>query len=354
MVDSSNPKVTVIVPNYNHARFLPKRIESILEQSFQDFELILLDDCSSDDSRTILSKYADDPTIKVEFNEKNSGSPFKQWNKGVRLARGDYVWIAESDDYANQQLLEKLVARLDSDPTAAFSYCRSWQVSADGEVSGFLESKLAALDAQRWTGDFWADGCEECQNYLVLQNTVANASAVLFRREIYERVNGADEGLFICSDWKLWAAMALRGRIGYLAEPLNYYRIHDASVWATSQRLGVYATEFLEVMRWIFQRITPPALIRRKLCQHWMYALPREPEAALRMIEEALQLFGAESFDRAELANAWLKAADIHYRQGRRKKAMSFVGRALMIRPVVAGRPIKRALTRVAAALKGE
>src|ERR1017187_1910144 len=111
------PTVSVIIPNYNHARFLRRRIDSVLQQTFQDFEVILLDDCSTDDSRSILSKYADDPRVRIEFNEKNSGSPFKQWNKGVRLAQGSYVWIAESDDYAAERLLERLVAVLDADPT---------------------------------------------------------------------------------------------------------------------------------------------------------------------------------------------------------------------------------------------
>jgi len=89
------PNVTVIVPNYNHARFLRQRLDSILTQTYQDFELILLDDCSTDDSRTILKEYAADPRVRLELNEANSGSPFKQWNKGVQLAQGKYVWIAE-------------------------------------------------------------------------------------------------------------------------------------------------------------------------------------------------------------------------------------------------------------------
>src|SRR5580704_8103971 len=123
------PRVSIVVPNYNHARFLPKRIESILRQSYQDFELILLDDCSTDESRTILSQYASDPRVRLEFNQVNSGSTFKQWNKGVKLARGKYVWLAESDDYADERLLEKLMARLEGDPSTVLCYCRSWRVS---------------------------------------------------------------------------------------------------------------------------------------------------------------------------------------------------------------------------------
>src|SRR5580700_8971166 len=125
------PKVSVVVPNYNHARFLRQRLDSILAQSFQDFELILLDDCSSDESRTILEQYALDARARLEFNEVNSGSPFKQWNKGVRLTCGEYVWIAESDDYAGEGLLERLIAVLDAGPQVVFVNCRSWRVYAD-------------------------------------------------------------------------------------------------------------------------------------------------------------------------------------------------------------------------------
>ena len=109
-------KRSIVVPNYNHKRFLLQRLDSILAQSLQDFELILLDDCSTDGSQTILEKYARYLRVRLEFNEVNSGSPFKQWNKGVQLARGKYVWIAESDDYADLRLLERLVAILKPNP----------------------------------------------------------------------------------------------------------------------------------------------------------------------------------------------------------------------------------------------
>src|ERR1700730_3220781 len=114
------PKLTVIVPNYNHERFLAKRLESILNHTFQDVELILLDDCSTDNSRLILSQSVRDHRVRIEFNDVNSGSTFKQWNKGVHLAQGKYIWIAESDDYADVHLLERLVPLLDNDPKAAF------------------------------------------------------------------------------------------------------------------------------------------------------------------------------------------------------------------------------------------
>jgi glycosyltransferase involved in cell wall biosynthesis len=106
----SAAKVSVIIPNYNHADYLPARIDSVLQQTHQNLEVILMDDCSSDNSREIITRYAaQDARIRVVLNEQNSGSTFKQWNKGIALARGEYIWIAESDDVADSTFLEKFM-----------------------------------------------------------------------------------------------------------------------------------------------------------------------------------------------------------------------------------------------------
>jgi glycosyltransferase involved in cell wall biosynthesis len=261
------PTVSVIVPNYNYARFLRRRIDSVLKQTFQDFELILLDDGSTDDSRSILSEYAADPRVRIEFNEANSGSTFKQWNKGVRLAQGKYVWIAESDDYADQRLLERLVEVLEREPTVTFAYCQSWRVTEDDRLDGFADFYLDYLDPRRWKADFSVDGQEECRNYFVFSNTVPNASAVVFRRAVFERVGGADESFRMCGDWKLWAALALAGRMAYLGEPLNYYRSHDKSVRSKSREGAVDVAETLQVIRWILEQVTPTDVVLQRLCQ---------------------------------------------------------------------------------------
>jgi glycosyltransferase involved in cell wall biosynthesis len=252
------PKVSVIVPSYNHARFLRRRIDSVLHQTYQDFELILLDDCSPDISREILSSYAGDPRVRIEFNAANSGSTFIQWNKGVGLARGEYVWIAESDDYSDARFLERLVGVLDAEPEAAFAYCRSWRVSAEDTVEGFGDTYLDALQTSRWTGDYLADGHEECRKYFVLSNIVPNASAVVFRKAIYEEVGGADESYRLNGDWKLWSSMALTGRVAYLGEPLNYFRFHDQSVRGGDKLLDVAAVESLKLAHWLLQKLSIP------------------------------------------------------------------------------------------------
>jgi glycosyltransferase involved in cell wall biosynthesis len=255
MGETEAPIASVVVPNYNHGRFLRQRIDSIRAQSFQDFEVLLLDDCSTDDSPIILRGYAFDPRVRLEFNDANSGSTFKQWNKGVRMARGKYVWIAESDDYADPRLLERLVSILDSDSSIAFAYCRSWRVTDGDHLDGFVHLHADHL-GPRWDKDYCADGHDECRNYFTRFNVVPNASAAVFRRSIYEMVGGADETFRLSGDWKLWAAMALTGKVAYVSEPLNYQRFHSATVQSNTSPASM-AIEDLDVLGWILNRVAP-------------------------------------------------------------------------------------------------
>jgi glycosyltransferase involved in cell wall biosynthesis len=249
------PKVSIVVPNYNHARYLRQRIESVLAQTYRDFEVILLDDCSTDESRLIISEYAKDPRVRIEFNEVNSGSTYKQWKKGIGLALGKYIWVAESDDYADERFLERSVAVLNADPEITFAYCRSWRV-CEGEANTFADDYLDSLDARHWKADFVADGREECRKHFIYANVVPNASAVVFRKMAYERVGGVDECFRLCGDWKLWASMALAGKIAYVVEPLNYFRSHEGSVRNWSKSVGVCSAESDEVAGWIRQTLS--------------------------------------------------------------------------------------------------
>ena len=264
--------VSVIVPNYNHEKYLRKRVESILAQTYQDFELILLDDGSTDGSREILSAYAEnararqcgvatgrgiipEPRVRVEFNAQNSGTPFKQWNKGVRMARGKYVWIAESDDYADARFLERTVGALEGDTEVTLAFCRSWKVGEDDELLGLTDGYLYWMDASHWTEDFVAEGKEECRKYFVICNPVLNASAVVFRKEVYERVGRVDERYRVCGDYKVWAAMAMEGKIAYLSEPANYFRYHQENVRTRTEPGALDVAEYLHAMRWVVGQV---------------------------------------------------------------------------------------------------
>jgi len=224
------PKVSVIIPNYNHAPFLRKRIESVLAQTYQNLEIIYLDDASSDDSQDVFAAFAGDARIRALLNTTNTGIPGKQWNKGVREARGEYVWIAESDDYADEHFLEVLVRELDAYPTAGLVYCQSWVVNEQDAIVGSHDHHTEDLDRIRWKRNFFNQGKDELINYLLHKNTIPNASAVLFRKRIYEEAGYADEWIRYCGDWLLWVKMLMISDLVFVARPLNYHRRHEGAL----------------------------------------------------------------------------------------------------------------------------
>lgn len=122
------PKVSIIVPNYNYALFLGQRLGSIETQTYRDFEVILLDDASTDESVEVLEQFARRHQWPLIRNERNSGNVFKQWNRGIWLAKGKNVWMAEADDYADKRFLEVMVGRLEQHWQCGLAYCNSCRV----------------------------------------------------------------------------------------------------------------------------------------------------------------------------------------------------------------------------------
>jgi hypothetical protein len=260
---SERPLVTVVLPNYNHARFLPRRMESILTQTFKDYELIVLDDASTDNSREILNRYARHASIRFVFNDRNTGNPFKQWQTGARLAQGKYVWIAESDDYADPRFLEVLVSRLERNPGVGLAYCQSFEVDENGSIRGTLEHWTRELDADRWKQDFVNCGSDELSRYLVRRNTILNASAVVVRRDLLLEAAQPADRLRLSGDWLTWARVLMGSDVAFVAEPLNYFRCHGGSVRDTTKN-PVACEECFDVMAYICSRVAVAPAVRRQ------------------------------------------------------------------------------------------
>ncbi len=258
-------KVSIVIPNYNHAPFLGRRIDSVLDQTNDDFEIIYLDDGSTDDSHQVVEKYLSDGRIRVIRNTENSGCAFKQWNKGVRLARSEYVWIAEADDYADKRFLETLVRVLDENPKVGLAYCQSIRVDEDDRVVPAIEDFLRGEG--RWANDFINDGRDECRYHLVSRNTIPNASAVLFRRSAYEEAGYADETMRLCGDWMMWVKLLLVSDIAFVVEPLNYYRTNMNSVRHRNRNRLTSYEEAYRVARYTLDHITVPTEILEQACQ---------------------------------------------------------------------------------------
>jgi glycosyltransferase involved in cell wall biosynthesis len=260
------PKVSVVVPNYNHAGYLRQRLQSVLDQTFQDFDLTYLDDASSDDSNAVFAEFEHQPRIKAIYNDCNSGSPFKQWNKGFRATEGEYVWIAESDDVADPHFLATMVPLLDNHPHVGIAYCQSRQIDSNNVTIGSsLSSWVEDLSPDRWHHNFVADGKIECQKYLVIKNTIPNASAVLIRRSVYEEIGGAEESLFLTGDWMTWIQILLRSDLAFCSQTLNSFRTHRTSVRSRTVLNGKQAYEYLLIYEFIEKHVKVSSSILTKI-----------------------------------------------------------------------------------------
>jgi glycosyltransferase involved in cell wall biosynthesis len=131
------PKISVTIPNYNHAPYLDVRIRSVLAQTFTDAEVILLDDCSTDGSLGILARYRHHAKVAhCIFDQAKSGSTFRQWKRGLACVTGEYIWIAESDDLADPHFLSHLSSVQAAHHAIGLAYCQSAKIDEIGSTIG--------------------------------------------------------------------------------------------------------------------------------------------------------------------------------------------------------------------------
>jgi len=228
-------KISVVLPNYNYEKYLNKRLWSIFNQSYPLFEVIILDDCSSDNSLNELEKISTDSRriVTIHKNKENSGNVFRQWVKGVDFARGDYLWIAEADDEAETQLCASL-AQLINEKTS-YAYSDSKQMDNNGKITGesykFYYDTIAKGDFDK---NFVMNGEDFIKKYLSVKNLILNVSAVIWNKEILQECldEKIDEVLSysLAGDWFLYIEAAKLGSVAYCADALNIHRRHDYSV----------------------------------------------------------------------------------------------------------------------------
>ncbi|MBZ0140957.1 MAG: glycosyltransferase, partial [Pseudorhodoplanes sp.] len=252
-------RVSVIVPNYNYARYIEARLASVASQTIQPYELIVLDDASTDDSVARIRRFLADTSIPsyLVVNEENSGSVFRQWQRGVEMARGDYVWIAEADDLADPEFLETLLPSFER-PDVVMSYCQSRQMDGDGNIlcEHYLDY-VADVDAERWTRPYVADGREEIARALFLKNTIPNVSGVIFRREplLATLAAHAEEILSFrnAGDWVTYLRLLENGAVAFSPRSLNSHRRHQSSVTVGNFNVG-QLQEIVRVQRETIRR----------------------------------------------------------------------------------------------------
>jgi len=202
------PLVSVILPTFNRAASLSKAIESALSQTYKNFELVIIDDCSIDETLALLTAYAKrDNRIIVLRNEENLGL-VKSLNKGIQRAKGAYIARLDDDDFwCDPQKLEKQVAFFEKNP--------DYVLTGGGQIRIDEKGKEIAHS-------LFLENDKDIRNFILQNNPFAHTS-VLFRKESWQKVGGYDESLIFSEDWDLWLKFARVGKLYNFQEYFVYY-----------------------------------------------------------------------------------------------------------------------------------
>ena len=230
--------VSVIVASYNHAEFLEQRLDSLINQTYQDIEILVIDDCSTDNSVEILLRYESHPKVRLIVRGQNGG-----WvtvsNQGVEMSAGEFIVFANCDDACELQMVERLVAAMRAYSTAGISYCRSLMIDENSNIVGddFLgREKLFRVKC-------YIDALitkKEMSRFLLHSCVIPNLSAALFRKEHFISVGGLTSDYRVCSDWDLFFRMATRYDVAYIAAPLNKFRQHETTIRSSTKGRVIY------------------------------------------------------------------------------------------------------------------
>jgi len=216
------PRVTVVIPTYNRARFIAEAIKSVLEQTFRDFELIVVDDGSTDDTAAVVSRFTD-PRLRYVYQTNQERSAAR--NHGIRLAQGEYVAFLDSDDVWLPAKLEYQVALLDARPAVGLAYTGAY----------IFEDQLTFTEQRpRWRG-------QVLKALLMEDNVVCGSGATpLVRRACFARVGGFDEtaSIYGVEDWDMWVRLATAGyEFDFVSQPLARCRVHGTNTQKDAEKM---------------------------------------------------------------------------------------------------------------------
>jgi glycosyltransferase involved in cell wall biosynthesis len=228
---SDHPKITALVPSYNHGRYLRQRIESVLTQTYQNIELIVIDDCSADDSDEVIQQILREYDFKYIRNAQNSGTPFSSWERITALATGDYIWICESDDYASPTFLEAAVEKLKHLPNAVLFYCNSWIIDEEGNNIDHTDSYFHEIwKESRWDSDFVVGGISELSHFQTRGQTVPNMSSALIAAGAFRKAYTPFlKRLKLTGDWLFIGYLMGQGDVVFSHSALSHFRKHEVT-----------------------------------------------------------------------------------------------------------------------------
>ncbi|MDP7993290.1 glycosyltransferase [Bacillus sp. MHSD_36] len=276
LLDHNYKKISVIIPNYNYEKYLPDRVKSILNQTYPLYELIFLDDASTDNSVSTFEQLLSNenkPHLKVQqiINDTNSGSVFKQWIKGVSAATGDYIWIAEADDLCDQTFLEEVIQGFHINNNVTLGYTQSKQIDEQGNIlANHYLDYTNDIDKEKWQRPYFRKGIDEIQDTLLIKNTIPNVSSVVFKNIDITTTAKQLEKFKVAGDWFFYVSLLKEGNIYFNPKPLNYHRRHTNSVIRTEDSYSHYS-EVVQIQNFIKDTFAIEDISKKKMYAYRKY-----------------------------------------------------------------------------------
>ena len=278
------PKISVIIPTYNREDFISETIQSVLDQTYKDFEIIVVDDGSKDNTKSFLEKFGSKIKLIEQKNQERAASR----NNGVKASCGEYLAFVDSDDVWISNKLEKQLEILENNKETILTYGKSFRINQASKPLKVAQRQLAG-----YSGNVFEK--------LLFRNFIVSATPMV-RREYFERTSGFETKYVPYEDWELWVRLSLLGKFFFVNKPLAYYRIHpeQSLKTTTAQKIEEVTTLLLEDS---FRLKSIPENIKRKslglanlrFC-YW-YLRSYEIKTANEKIKKAMEYYPNFLFD---------------------------------------------------------
>jgi len=250
-----NHTISVCIPSYNYKNYLSRAIESVLSQTFQNFELIIVDDASTDSSGELIKEYAEkNAKIKYIRNERNVGMA-KNWNKCISLARGKYMSILHADDVYLPSNLEVESKILENNLDVGMVFSANYEINADGKIihinKPFRKSKI-------FEGEKFVE-------QIIKRGNFVRFPSVMIRKKCLNEIGLFDESLNLTVDIEMWMRIGSFYKIAYISQPLALYRVHGLNESFKSLSAGKGILETYRALKRLFYNTKISKSRREKL-----------------------------------------------------------------------------------------
>lgn len=255
-MSKQSPLLSVTVLNYNYAHYLPICLDSILRQTFRDFELILINDKSTDNSLDVIGPYLADPRVRLVDHAQNKGF-MRSLIEGADLSRGPYITVISADDWIiDPTAFEKQIAVMEQDQDVAFVYT---------DYGCYTSNDTCTYLMHPAPESYVKPGLEAFKDIIISRSPLH--SGTIIRKTAYEKIGGYDPNTLYAVDTKMWVGLCLVGKVAYVNEVLYAYRIHNQNMSRSKEVVHKSITEVLNLIDWSFGLMSP----EQRSSLGWLY-----------------------------------------------------------------------------------